>query len=416
MMVSRRQLLQSSSTVIPVGMFLPSVFSQALDQMGRNTLYGQPGRPSNNRTLIIVQLAGGNDGLNTLIPYSDGRYRDMRPTIGVPESELLPVSEEVAFHKELEGLKGLYDQGKVAVIQTVGYDHPSLSHFQAMDIWETADPSLHHQDGWLSTLVEGQVDSHGHPIGSLSLGPSLAPALCCPPTPPPTVSAINDYQLKSDPRFPHGAAVREQALVQLYQTYHAPAPFAAVLDSTADQARASAAMMQEIAHQYKPMTAYPQTPLAQGLKLLAATLKAGSGLRIGYVVLGGFDTHAQQVNQQPRLLRQLGDAIRAFYGDLAAQHLDEQVLLMTWSEFGRRVQENASHGTDHGTAAPLFLVGSGVKGGLYGDPPDLTHLDTGNLKHSIDFRSVYATVIERWLQADSKPILGGAFPTLPAIG
>lgn len=416
MMISRRQLFQSSGAVIPVGMFLPPVFSRALDQMEQNTLYGELGRPSNNRTLIIVQLAGGNDGLNTLIPYSDGRYRDMRPTIGVPDPELLPVSKEIAFHKELEGLKSLYDQGKVAVMQTVGYDNPSLSHFQAMDIWETADPSLHHQEGWLSTLVEGQVDSRGHPIGSLSLGPSLAPALCCPLAPPPTVSAISEYQLKPDPRFPHGATMREQALVQLYQTYQPPAPFAAILDATAGQARASAAMVQEIARRYRPAMAYPQTPLAQGLKLLAAMLKMGSGLRIGYIVLGGFDTHAQQVNQQPRLLRQLGDAVHAFYLDLAAQHLDSQVLLMTWSEFGRRVQENASHGTDHGTAAPLFLVGSGVKGGLYGDLPDLTHLDNGNLKHSIDFRSVYATVIERWLQADSKSILGGTFPTLPAVG
>ncbi|MCL4508527.1 MAG: DUF1501 domain-containing protein, partial [Chloroflexi bacterium] len=183
-----------------------------------------------------------------------------------------------------------------------------------------------------------------------------------------------------------------------------------------DQARMSAATMQQIAASYHPAVAYPQTPLAQGLKLLAATLKAGSGLRIGYVVLGGFDTHAQQVNQQPKLLRQLGDAIQAFSSDLSANGLDKDVLLMTWSEFGRRVQENASHGTDHGTAAPLFLVGSGVKGGLYGDPPDLTNLDNGNLKHSIDFRSVYATIIERWLQADSQSILGGSFPTLNAVG
>lgn len=415
-MLSRRDLLQSSGAIVPVGMFMPSVFSRAIDQIGRDTRYGNTGQATGDRTLIIVQLAGGNDGLNTVIPYNDGRYRTLRPTIGVPDSQLMPISDRVALHAELAGLKQLYDQGKVAVMEGVGYDNPSLSHFQAMDIWETADPELHRQDGWLSTLVEGKVDGNGHPIGSLSLGPTLAPALCCPPTPPPAFANLNSYKLMPDPAFPKGASVREQALMKLYQTYAAPAPYAALLESTADSAMVSSAQMQEIGTSYQPAVTYPQTPVAQGLKLFAAALKKGIGLRIGYVVLGGFDTHSQQLNQQPRLLRQLGDALLAFSGDLAAQKLDGNVLTMTWSEFGRRVQENASRGTDHGTAAPLFLLGSGVKGGIYGDMPDLTSLDNGNLRHSIDFRSVYATVIERWLQADSKPVLGGSYPTLPAVG
>lgn len=415
-MISRRDLLQTTGAVVPVGMFLPSVFSKAIDQMGRQTLYGAPGQVTNARTLIIVQLAGGNDGLNTVIPYADGLYRDMRPVIGVPDSQVLPLSDKVALHSDLAGLKQLYDQGKVAVMQTVGYDNPSLSHFQAMDIWETADPELQRRDGWLSTLVEGKVDANGHPIGSLSLGPQLAPALCCSPTPPPTINNLAGYKLLPDPQFPKTAATREDALVRLYQSYQAPAPYAALLEATADEARLSSATMQQLGAGYQPAIAYPQTPVAQGLKLFAATLKAGVGLRLGYVVLGGFDTHSAQLNQQPRLLRQLGDALNAFYRDLEAQGLDKDVLTMTWSEFGRRVQQNASNGTDHGTAAPLFLVGSGVKGGLYGDPPDLGNLDNGNLRHSIDFRSVYATVIERWLQADSKSVLGGTYPTLNAVG
>jgi uncharacterized protein (DUF1501 family) len=414
--ISRRDLLQTSGTVIPVGMFLPSVFSRAIDQAGRQTLSGNPGQAANARTLIVVQMAGGNDGLNTVIPYTDGRYHDLRPVIGVPDSQLLPISDRIALHGELAGLKALYDQGKVAVMQTVGYDNPSLSHFQAMDIWETADPELQRRDGWLSTLVEGKVDAKGHPIGSLSLGPTLAPALCCPPTPPPTVNNLGGYKLLPDPQFPKTAVAREDALVRLYQSYQAPAPYAAILESTADAARMSSAQMQQFAKSYQSTVTYPQTPVAQGLKLFAATLKAGVGLRLGYVVLGGFDTHAQQLNQQPKLLRQLGDALNAFTTDLEAQGLDKDVLTMTWSEFGRRVQQNASNGTDHGTAAPLFLVGSGVKGGLYGDVPDLVNLDDGNLRHSIDFRSVYATVIERWLQADSKAILGSAYPTLAAVG
>ncbi|MGI8915877.1 MAG: DUF1501 domain-containing protein [Chloroflexota bacterium] len=414
-MLSRRDLLQTSGAVVPVGMFLPSVFSRAIDQAGRQTLAGNPGQAANARTLIVVQMAGGNDGLNTVIPFTDGRYRDLRPVIGVPDSQVLPISDRLALHAELAGMKALYDQGKVAVMQTVGYDNPSLSHFQAMDIWETADPELHRRDGWLSTLVEGKVDAKGHPIGSLSLGPTLAPALCCSPTPPPTINNLSGYKLMADPQFPKTAASREAALVRLYQSYQAPAPYAAILESTADAARMSSAQMQQLANTYQPAVTYPQTPVAQGLKLFAATLKAGAGLRLGYLVLGGFDTHAQQLNQQPRLLRQLGEALLAFTHDLEAQGLDKDVLTMTWSEFGRRAQENASNGTDHGTAAPLFLIGAGVQGGLYGDPPDLNNLDNGNLRHSIDFRSVYATIIERWLQADSKAILGSAYPTLAAV-
>lgn len=415
-MVSRRDLLQTSGAIIPVGTFMPSVFSRALDQLGKDRTYGGTPTPSNDKTLIIIQLAGGNDGLNTVVPYAQGKYHDYRPVIGVPDAHVLPLSDQVGLNDQLSDIKSLYDAGHVAIMQNVGYDNPSLSHFQAMDIWESADPQLHATNGWLSTLVEGQVDRNGHPIGSLSLGPQLAPALCCPPTPPPTLTGINAYKLLPDPHFPKTAAAREDALVKLYQSYSTPAPYAALLESTADAARASSAEMQRVAGGYQSAVPYPQTPLAQGLKLFAASIKMGSGLRIGYVVLGGFDTHSQQLNQQPRLLKQLNDAVFAFYRDLAAQHLDQNIMLMTWSEFGRRAQENASHGTDHGTAAPLFMIGSGVKGGLYGDVADLSNLVSGNLKFGIDFRSVYATVIERWFQADSRPILGAAYPTIGVVG
>ncbi len=414
-MISRRELLQTSGAVIPIGTFMPSVFSRALDQLSLDRPYGAA--PStNNKTLIIIQMAGGNDGLNTVVPYAQGKYHDYRPVIGVPEANVLPLSDQVGLNDQLADIKKLYDAGHVAVMQNVGYDNPSLSHFQAMDIWESADPMLKSTNGWLSTLVEGQVDSNGHPIGSLSLGPQLAPALCCTPTPPPAFSNVNAYRLLPDPHFPKDVAAREDALVKLYQSYNAPAPYAALMESTADSARTSSAEMQRIAVQYQSSVPYPNTPLAQGLKLFAASMKQGSGLRIGYVVLGGFDTHSQQLNQQPKLLKQLNDAVYAFYTDLAAQQLDNDVVVMTWSEFGRRVQENASHGTDHGTAAPLFMIGSPVRGGLYGDVADLTNLVEANLKFSIDFRSVYSTVIERWFQADSKPILGAAYPTIDVVG
>ncbi len=406
--VSRRDFARSGLAVISVGAFMPTIFTRALAAASFDKSPSSAGSGS-TKTLIIVQLAGGNDGLNTVIPYGDPNYHRLRPTLGIPSDQVIPLDDHLGLHPSLKPLKALWDAGNLAIVENVGYDHPSLSHFQAMDIWQTADPTIGKHDGWLSTLVGGSVDSDGHPFKAVSVGPTLAPALCCPAIPPPALRSLNDYRLQPDPRFPAGQVSREEALARLYSSYTAPAPYAALLDATLQMAERSSKDLQVAAASYQPSATYPRGGLGDGLKLLAALIAKDVGLRVGYVVLGGFDTHSTQAKHHADLLQTLADGIAAFQTDLVAHGKADDVLLMTWSEFGRRAAENASGGTDHGTAAPLFVAGTSVKKGVHGDPPNLSNLDNGNLRFAVDFRSIYATVLEGWLQADSTAILGQRF-------
>lgn len=406
--VSRRDFARSGLAVISVGAFMPTLFTRAIAAASFDKSPSSAGSGS-TKTLIVVQLAGGNDGLNTVIPFADPSYQRLRPTLGIPTDQVLRLDDHLGLHPSLEPLKALWDAGNLAIVENVGYDHPSLSHFQAMDIWQTADPTIGKHDGWLSTLVGGSVDSDGHPFKAVTFGRTLAPALCCPAIPPPALSSVDDYQLQPDPRFPAGQASREEALTRLYASYTAPAPYAALLDATSKTAERSSKDLQSTVASYQTSAPYPKGGFGDGLKLLAALIAKDVGLRVGYVILGGFDTHSAQAKHHADLLKTLADGIAAFHTDLVTHGKADDVLLMTWSEFGRRAAENASGGTDHGTAAPLFVAGSSVKKGIYGDPPNLSSLDNGNLRFATDFRSIYATVLEDWLQADSKAILGQRF-------
>ncbi|HET7038117.1 MAG TPA: DUF1501 domain-containing protein [Thermomicrobiaceae bacterium] len=410
-MLDRRTFVRGSLVAVAGGIAMPNIFTRALHVAAADNV-----TDAGTRTLIVIQLAGGNDGLNTVVPYQDGVYLQARPTIGVKPDAALPLDDRLALHPNLKELKGIWDQGHLAIVESVGYDHPSLSHFQSMDIWQTADPTQGRRDGWLSKLVEGMVDSQGHPLGALALGADLPPALCCPPTPPPVVDRADRYRLLPDARHPQLTNSRDEALRRLYASYQAPAPYAALLEATSESAATSSTFLQQVATSYTPAATYPESTLANGLKLFAALINGGHGLRIGYVLLGGFDTHADQLQHQPQLFATLSSALGAFYADLAAKGKEGDVMVVTWSEFGRRVAENTSGGTDHGTAAPLFVLGGAVKGGLYGQPPDLQHLDDGNLRFAVDFRSVYASVLEQWLQADASAVLGQKFDQIPLLG
>ncbi len=413
-MLNRRQFLKSSLVGVAAGIYMPNIFVRALGTAvadgSRLALFD-----GGDRTLIVVQLAGGNDGLNTVVPYRDGRYYSARPTLAVRPETVLPLTGELGLNPALAGLARAWADGRLAVVEGVGYDHPSLSHFEAMDIWQTADPERGRQSGWLSRVVAGSVDSQGHPLGAVALGARLPPALCCPPNAAAVVERPESFRLAADPKYPVLAAARQAALERLYRTYRPPAPYAALFESASQGAAVGMAQLQQALDAYRPAVDYPQTALGVGLKLFAALVDAGVGLRVGYIIQGGYDTHAEQARTHDALLRVLGDALAAFYADLAARgHLD-RVLVLTWSEFGRRVAENGSRGTDHGTAAPMFVLGGRIRGGVYGSPPDLGRLDNGNLKFETDFRSVYATVLEGWLGADAGEVLGRRFPTLPLL-
>ncbi len=300
----------------------------------------------------------------------------------------------------------------MAIVEGVGYPNPNLSHFASMDIWQTLDLNGQGASGWLGKYVAGLVDNQGHPFQSLAVGQTLPMALQAINAPVPVVQSAQSYRLEGDPTAPISAAeARIQALLKLYNTYPQSAPYAALLDATAQNAVSGSKQLAVAASAYKPGVTYPDTGLAKGLQVLAEAIVQNLGLRVGYVTQGGYDSHADQEHSQPMLLQELAEAISAFYNDLVAHNASHNVVIMTWSEFGRRVEENASGGTDHGTAAPLFVFGDQVMGGTtYGEPADLNNLDPyGNLKFTTDFRSVYATVLDRWLGASSKGILGGSF-------
>jgi uncharacterized protein (DUF1501 family) len=404
-------MIKDGMLVVSAGMMMPTIFSRSIASAKAMALDGaRTSQAASENTLIVVQMAGGNDGLNTVIPYTDSLYKKMRPTLAIPENTVLQLDGRLGLHPNLASLKKIWDEGHLAIIEGVGYPNPSLSHFQAMDIWQTLDLSGNGSEGWLGKLVSGWVDNDGHPFKSLNVGVQTAQALSSISAQVPTLTSTQSYRLAPDPLDRDGGNARLQALMKLYNTYPRSSPYAALLDTTALNAQEGGRQLREADATYRPAVTYPTGPFAAGLKVLAEAIVQGLGLRVGYVTLGGFDTHANQQATHATLMKTLADGLSAFYTDLVMHKKADNVVVMTWSEFGRRVEENGSLGTDHGTAAPMFVLGNPVNKGIFGEPPGLGNLDqTGNLKYTTDFRSVYATVLDRWMGASSKDILGGNF-------
>ncbi|HLZ61538.1 MAG TPA: DUF1501 domain-containing protein [Ktedonosporobacter sp.] len=411
MKLSRRAMIKDGMLVVSAGMVMPSIFSRGVASAKALTLDGAShSLAATDRTLIVVQMAGGNDGLNTVVPYTDPLYKKMRPTLGIPDTQVLQLDTRLGLHPSLAPLKQFWDQGHLAIVEGIGYPNQSLSHFQAMDIWQTLDLSGNGSDGWLGKLVSGWVDQDGHPFKAMNIGVQTAQALSSISTPVPTLTSTQSYRIAPDPVDHDGGNARLQALMKLYNTYPKSSPYAALLDATALGAQEGTRQLRQADAVYHPAVQYPVGPFAAGLKVLAEAIVQGLGLRVGYVTLGGFDTHANQAQTHDTLMKTLATGLNAFYTDLMQHNKADNVVVMTWSEFGRRVEENGSLGTDHGTAAPLFVLGNAINKGIYGEPPSLSSLDqNGNLKYTVDFRSVYATVLDRWLGASSKDVLGASF-------
>ena len=411
MKLSRRAMIKDGFLAVSAGMIMPSIFSRGIASARAQSIDGSRiAQASGDRTLIVIQMAGGNDGLSTVIPIGDPLYHQVRPTLAIPDAKVLPLDTRLGLHPNLAPLKQLWDGGHMAIIEGVGYPNQSLSHFQAMDIWQTLDLSGAGSEGWLGKLVSGWVDQDGHPFKALDIGVQTAQALASISAPVPTLANVNTYRLYPDPADTDNGNARLQALMKLYNSYPKTSPYAALLDTTALSAQDGSQQLHDADAQYRAAVTYPTGPFAAGLKILAEAIVEGLGLRVGYVTLGGFDTHANQQATHDTLMKILADGLSAFYTDLSNHGKADNVVIMTWSEFGRRVEENGSQGTDHGTAAPMFVLGNPVNRGIFGEPPSLSSLDnTGNLKYTTDFRSVYATVLDRWLGASSQDVLGGSF-------
>lgn len=368
--------------------------------------------------LVLVQLAGGNDGLNTVVPFADPHYRRLRPTLGLAPSDLLPINDSLALHKSCAPLHALHQDGKLGIVQNVGYPNPNRSHFRSTEIWETAanaDETL--ATGWLGRYFDNACG--GTPAGApaaVSIGNEVPQSF---------LSEQNHATFTLPPGGRGGRGGRENLtlLENLLQrpasTDHAHADDehanASYLRHTMMDALVTEKRFQRILADYRPGAEYPGSGFANSLRNVAALIAAGNATRVYYVSLGGFDTHANQAGAHAQLLKQLSEGLAAFQRDLESKQLDGQVLTMTFSEFGRRPSENESRGTDHGTAAPLFVLGSRVKSGLHGTAPSLDVEHNQDLTFSTDFRAVYATVLDRWLACDSQKILGTKFAPLTFV-
>jgi uncharacterized protein (DUF1501 family) len=398
-------LLGAVSGLAVVGR-LDDPFAQALAQ----TPLGAPG--GEDRVLVLVNLQGGNDGLNTVVPFGMPAYYRMRPTLGIAAGDVLRIDETLGFNPQLKALKGLYDKGLVAVVQGVGYPKPDFSHFRSTEIWQTATPDGYANTGWLGRYLDASNGALANLFGAVAIADVLPEALIARNVDVPAISQLGGYGLTSD----RNASSRD-AFHTLVADTQVPfrSPYLARVAEIEEHAQRGSEDLPKLIAGYKIDAPYPATPIGRSLALAAQIVGSRLGTRVLYVQHGSFDTHTTQKPTQDRLLATLSDALAAFYADLAAHGNDQRVLTMTFSEFGRRVGENASAGTDHGTAAPLFLMGSAVKGGVYGQHPSLDELDNGNLRFTTDFRSVYATVLEKWLNRPSASILGGTFPTLGAL-
>jgi len=411
MPVSRRDLLSRGALLVAAGLTVPSFVSRTALALG------PAAQASKNTILVAVQLSGGNDGLNTVVPYGQQSYYDLRPTLAVAPDEVLPLSDTVGLHPGLAGLKGLYDAGKLAVIQGVGYPNPNRSHFRSMDIWHSAHPDTFETSGWLGRYLDACQCSQGNAMPAISVGDQLNGVFWTDTTLVPAVASVGAFSYQTDTKYKNDRDLQLKTLQNIYNQAGHWSPFETTIRQGTLQALAGSDELQKVAASYQTPIEYPaNNGLASQLKMVAQVIAGNIGTRLFSVTTGGFDTHANEKSQHDKLMGQLSDALAAFWQDLAHLNRQDDVVVMTFSEFGRRAAQNGSAGTDHGTAEPMFVLGGKVQGGLYGTYPSLADLDSnGDIKFSADFRSVYAGILRTHLGADDAKVLGGSFDPLGAF-
>jgi uncharacterized protein (DUF1501 family) len=364
------------------------------------------------RVLVSVQLAGGNDPLNTLVPYTDGRYRALRPTLAIPEHDVLPVSDHFGFHPALAPLLPLYQRKALALVQGVGFPSLDRSHFRSQEVWQTGDESCGHDRrprlGWIGRYADLYCERDATALTLVALTDRTPPEMMAAKK---LATVAGDFEVFTgqplrgeDPRF-------LAALHGMYGTPH-PRPAAEAIRAHGALLFAALEEMPRTPRARTETTPYPRSPLGEALGETAALLSAHPGIISVLITVGGFDTHARQDSRHPLLLADFASSMAAFHQDLRARSLNDRVAVLAWSEFGRRAQENASRGTDHGKGGTVFLLGDAVEGGLHGERPNLAALEAGDLAAPIDFRSVYASIIEEWLGRDAEPVVRGRYAKL----
>jgi uncharacterized protein (DUF1501 family) len=429
---TRRIFLQRGLTMLAVGATVPTFLDQTVMALANPLDMPRTQRPSgkDGKILVVVQMAGGNDGLNTVIPFGDDAYHRARPALGHDAKSVLKLDDYLGLHPNLAPLKALYDDGRMGIVQGVGYPNPNRSHFRSTDIWASATPEKDLvTSGWLGRYFDNTCVGTDPHIG-VSIGEQMPLAMKGERITPLSFDRPETYRYNgrdkdhylelnkvdqmaeqtgaaapSSKAMPKPQAVKKQIITPDNQLDF--------LHRTAMDAQLSSDDILRMTSNHQSPAQYPNNQFGNGLRTVAAMIAGGLPTRVYYVSLGGFDTHANEKGRHDQLMQQFAQGIGAFWQDLKKQENDDRVMMMTFSEFGRRVEQNASGGTDHGAAAPMFLFGPKLKQGVIGKHPSLTDLDSGDLKFKIDFRNVYATVLQNWLDTPSKPVLGGQFQTMP---
>jgi uncharacterized protein (DUF1501 family) len=365
-----------------------------------------------DNVLVVLQLSGGNDALNTVIPYADPLYLENRPVVRIDPEKVLPINDHIGFNPALAPIKALWDEGKVAIIQGIGYPHPNRSHFRSMHIWHTCEPDKVGTEGWLGRTIRDIDPSHDNVLTGVNFGRGLPSALAVPGVPVASVGNLETYGVLTGIQ---GEDQRTEAL-DLFANMYAPRLGRTLvkeyISQTGVDALKGADILSTAPQKYASTVKYGSDTVAQYLRNIAQVYLAGLGTRVMYTTApqNSFDTHASEPPKHTQLWQDVSNGVSAFYQDLKEHNAAENVVLLLFTEFGRRVHDNGS-GTDHGSGGIAFVIGDAVKGGLYGEYPSLApeKLLDGDLHYNNDFRSTYATLVEKWLGLDSKPIVGGSF-------
>ena len=362
--------------------------------------------------IVVLQMSGGNDYLNTTIPYADGIYRDSRPVVGVPEDRVIKIDDQVGFHPEMAPIKELYDAGDMAIIHGVGYADSPRSHFRSMDIWHTCEPDKIGTEGWLGKVTRELDPNKENVLTAVSFGAALPRALALPGVPVACVDDLDNYGL-----LPGIANEQRNKILDRFARMYSPTiGTGAVMDylgQTGLDTLEGADILKDAPKMYSSTVEYPDSTIAKKLKGIAQVHLANFGTRVFYCDHGSFDSHSNQVGMHDKLWKDVSEGIRAFFADLREHNASENVIMFLFSEFGRRVIDNGS-GTDHGAGGVAFALGDQIKGGQYGEFPSMKpeHLEQGDVVPNVDFRGVYSTMVEEWFGLDANPIVNGNFEKL----
>ena len=369
------------------------------------------------KALVVLQLSGGNDPLSTVVPYTDGHYYDARPNLRIEPEEVLPINDEYGFHPSMGPIKSLWDEGKVAMINGIGHGVVERSHFRSMDIWHTAEPVEIGKEGWLGKALK-QMDPKGeNVILGVNFGRGLPRALSSRGVPVASVGNLETYGLFPDMEDERLKKYALEAFAKMYGGHMVQSGVMGYLGQTGTNALKGADILRSTPEKYSSSVEYAGDPVAQDLKGVAQVLSADVGSRIFYVQYGSFDTHSQQGPSHAKLWDEVSGAVGDFYDDMREHGREKDVIMLLFTEFGRRVQSNGSAGTDHGSAGTAFVIGGDVAGGMYGEYPSRAKQDLfeGDLVTNNDLRSTYSTVLDRWLDLDPEPVVNGRFEQFDLI-